>query len=810
MRWVVLASLLLVGSGHVPSWCKGLHQPDAAVCGSSESNSTIPEIQAPRPESSPQKAPQSDLGRKPLIDGTVAGTWKQFKIGGGGFVTRIEIAPNGAQVVRTDTAGGYYRASYSEPWRELITYQSMPAPDNGFGKFNGVCEIAIAPSNTNHLYMYYNPAAGVIKAAYIYTSINSGQTWARTGTSFPSSDICEPNDPAIPSARLKGPYMAVDPANENVVYVGTPSDGVYFTTNSGTTWKHVATAIIPGGTTPAGADMGQGSLIQFDPRSRVSNGQTQGIYISSFGRGIWHSTDGGGSWTALNSAGMPTTFGKLLVDQVGTVWVIDDPAGNQAGGLWRYKSGAWVEMIASTKLAGIAVNPADANIVYAVDWYGPLTFSTNGQADRPTWNAPPAEPPNAAVETSSVIGWMKWAQDYGGGKAIDIMSLAFDPSQSNVLYAAAGTGVFTTTPPIKRGPVLWNGDQTQGIENLATTWGFDIPGGPLFLTAADRPLWLTSNPEAYPSQYFPNTQYEINKGFQACSYRSTYIGITGRGMTVSTLSGADGTWSPYFYIPGQPNTAAGNCAIFSETSFVWRSDNNVGPYLTTDGGKTWNACIFNNGATAGGGGWGYVSGNGNIISNTLVQDTTNPNVLLLYNNGGGATNGPAAKGVWRSTGGCAFTQVYTNGLGGSSLGFNLQAVPGKACNFFAGGTAYIHLNGLPDTTVIISRTTDCGASWTRIANVESMFGWGLGAAKPGGDGYPTFYCACWVDNGSGYDYGIWESDDIDQRTPTWTKIGDGYPTGIYDQIMFIAPDINTYGTVYGGFYGSGYFYRTLN
>jgi hypothetical protein len=176
-----------------------------------------------------------------VIAGT-SGRFEQLPIGGGGFVTGVQMYPNGMQLARTDTAGGYIRTSPTAKWKLINTRQSMPSTDNAQGMMNGVCEIVAAPSNTSILYMYFAPNLGLANnPSYIYVSTNKGANWSRT--SFASSIYCNANGGA---ARLVYPTMGVSPKNASVVYVGTARHGIYYTTNGGKNWTQVP-AIPPSG-----------------------------------------------------------------------------------------------------------------------------------------------------------------------------------------------------------------------------------------------------------------------------------------------------------------------------------------------------------------------------------------------------------------------------------------------------------------------------------------------------------------------------------------------------------------------------------
>ncbi len=133
-------------------------------------------------------------------------------------------------------------------------------------------------------YMYYN---GYI---FVTTNLNacanvrcSGLKWTR---------IQFPQVAANPNRKTKilGPMMAVDPANDDIVYAGTLSTGLFKTANgtsgSLSTWSPV-TPVGAGNTSGsryfANLDQGGGNLICFDPTSAISGGVTQEIFVSTYG-----------------------------------------------------------------------------------------------------------------------------------------------------------------------------------------------------------------------------------------------------------------------------------------------------------------------------------------------------------------------------------------------------------------------------------------------------------------------------------------------------------------------------------------------
>jgi hypothetical protein len=746
------------------------------------------------------------------------GAFVQLKIGGGGFVTGLQILPTGQQIARTDTAGAFVRSSHTATWTPVVTRASMPSSPtlNAAWSLNGVCEIVAAPSNPNHLYMYYRTIG--VANSYILYSTDFGAHWTVTDSSFPDGTAgaqCVPNDQPNPNYRLNTPYMAVDPANENIIYVGTPSDGVWHSSSGGvgaSAWSQISTGTIPGG--GMGGDTGMGNLVAFDsyssgcttPVSSVS----QCINITSYSNGVYRTTNGGSSWSELNSTGMPTTFVAIAVDSAGTMWIVDNAQGAELGSLYRYLVGSatWSKQITfsgNLALGGVAINPSDPNKVYAVNYQGCIVYSINGQAGSPTWHYTSNLPSNCGVGTdftvtSSKIPWIQWSQDADQSAG----RLAFDPSQSNVLYSAVGIGLMKAMPPADgtTTSITWNYDETVGIENLDLQCNaVALSGGGIFTCALDRPLW-TLNGTSYPAQYFPDADQGTvgNPTHYVCQNGTTYMGNAAFTLQVSTTGGGAGTWSASGTsgLPSNFGAQNGACAIISSSTWVvFDSTFGYGPYITTNSGSSWSACTFASGKTAGGGGW---AGSG------FAQDSVTPGTLVMLNDGTGSTNGSGAKGVWKSTSGCSFTLV-NDGTLPSGVGA-LTPVPGIADTYLAASVATPPNTG--QGAFYLTTPANLKSTSTAIANVDTVWfrSYGFGKTKPGSDGFPEFYCICTY-SGAGGSFGTWEIENLDS-TPAWTKIGDGYPVSSIDGMYFLIGDMATYGTLYGGFYGSGGFYRTAN
>ena len=144
----------------------------------------------------------------------------------------------------------------------------------------GVFEIQIADSNTQILYMMFD--------GYMFKSTNQGTTWTQQTSFNGGAQIsADAND----SYGQVGQKMAIDPNNPNIVYAGSEGQGMFVTTNGGTTWTSVSAI-------PAGDDAGITGIL-FDPGASagVVDGVTQTIFASSYGNGVYESTNGGTTWT---------------------------------------------------------------------------------------------------------------------------------------------------------------------------------------------------------------------------------------------------------------------------------------------------------------------------------------------------------------------------------------------------------------------------------------------------------------------------------------------------------------------------------
>src|SRR6202044_1226583 len=209
-----------------------------------------------------------------VVDPVSTNTWQALPVGAGGFLDGFSIADDGTMVIRTDTYGAYIWNGTE--WQQLVTAASMPAAflttnasSNPLAQ--GVYEIEIAPSNSSIMYM--------MDDGYIFQSTNKGTTW--TETSF--AQVTESPNTTV---RGDGGHIAIDPDNPNVVYVGTPENGLWVTTNAGLTWQSVSA--LPVSLTDSNGEYPGITGIEFDSAiGGTTGGMTNTIFASSYGNGVY-------------------------------------------------------------------------------------------------------------------------------------------------------------------------------------------------------------------------------------------------------------------------------------------------------------------------------------------------------------------------------------------------------------------------------------------------------------------------------------------------------------------------------------------
>lgn len=424
-----------------------------------------------------------------------------LKIGGGGLVVGQDEASidgtqaNTSRCVRTDAYGAYCWSWGANQWCQVVKNTAMPAanfgwfPTTGTSQVNqsngGPFEIAAAPSSPNIGYMVYN--------AWLFRTTNLNQPcavqWTVTAASTAFGQFTNANSS---THTINGPYringrkMAVDPNNPNILYIGTPSQGVVMFTDGGASTFTSVSAI------PTSTADGSGNFpsyaIAFDPASGTTGGATNTIYVAPFAVGgvqVYQTTNAGSSWAATTSG--PTSVQHMVVCKTGgNLWAISGVSGG--GDLWEFSGGTWAHN--TTPGTGIwhsvACNPSNAANIVLVDTGGELDVSSNtgvAWSGRFTFTLSTTDAP-----------WI-------GPLAVGLTTgdMQFDPTQANTVICDCGQGVYSA--PVPNAAFTYT-QLVNGIEELVAN-NIIVPQGGLVYTGVEDEADLMLKP--FTNQNAPAT-----------------------------------------------------------------------------------------------------------------------------------------------------------------------------------------------------------------------------------------------------------------------------------------------------------------
>ena len=749
------------------------------------------------------------LQAAPVFAQTPQYTWRNVQVAGGGFIPGIVFNQTEPNLIytRTDIGGAYRFDPATSRWVPLL--DSISWDD---WNLTGVISIATDPVNTNNVYI----AAGTYTNSWttqngaILRSSDRGATWQRTMLPFKLGG----NMPG----RGPGERLVVDPNRNSVLYLGAPSgNGLWRSTDSGVTWSKVTSFPNPGNyvqdpTDPNGyLTDNQGIYwVTFDKRTGTPGNTTQTIYVGVADKGtsIYRSTDGGTTWSAV--PGQPAGFlpHKGVLDTVnGFLYVAysdkGGPYDGEHGDVWKLNTatGAWtlISPIPSSNAndnffgySGLSIDRQNPNTIMVTgysSWWPDTQIwrSTNGGA---TWSriwdwtrypsrsfrytqdvtaAPwlkfPATPlcggGRPGAEVNPKLGWMTEA-------------LEIDPFNSNRFMYGTGATLYgstnLTTWDVSTTSQITIRVMAQGIEETAVQDLISPPSGaPLISALGDITGFRHNDLNVVPTaQMAPVRGTSVILDYAELS--PSYIVRAANGDTVncekSLAISTDGgtTWAA---VSSQPAglTGGGTVAVAATGGgkIVW-SPAGAGVFFTTGGGKTWTAST---GIPAGA---------------RVESDRVNPNKFYGFKSGT----------FYVSTdGGKTFAATAASGLPlGGPVKF--RAMPGREGDIWlAGGEEW-------DNTYGLWHSTNSGASFVKLANVEEADNIGFGKAATG-QTYMALYAVAQIAGVRG----IFRSIDAGQ---TWVRINDDQHQWGRAGDTAITGDPRIFGRVYIGTNGRGIFY----
>ncbi|MER5715871.1 cellulose binding domain-containing protein [Streptomyces sp. NPDC002132] len=686
-------------------------------------------------------------------------TWKNARIDGGGFVPGIVFnrREKNLAYARTDIGGAYRWQQSSKTWTPLL--DSVGWANWGH---TGVVSLASDPVDPNRVYV----AAGTYTNSWdpgngaVLRSADRGASWQRADLPFKLGG----NMPG----RGMGERLAVDPHRNSVLYLGAPSGkGLWRSTDSGVTWAQVANFPNVGnyvqdpGDTSGYASDNQGIVwVTFDESTGTAGGATRTIYVGVADKdnAVYRSTDAGATWSRL--AGQPTgqLAHKGVLDTVnGQLYVAySDKGGPYDGGkgrLWRYTTatGVWTDISPVAEadtfygFSGLTVDRQRPGTVMATaysSWW-PDTQIFRSTDSGATWTKAwdytsyPERANRYTIDVSS-SPWLTWGANPSPPEQSPKLgwmteALEIDPFDSNRMMYGTGATIYGTEN-------LRNWDtggqfavrpMVQGLEETAVNDLASPPSGaPLLSALGDVGGFRHTDLTKVPSMMFTSPNFTTTTSLDyAESSPNTVVRVgnldSGPHVAFSTDNGAN------WFAGSDPSGVSGGgtvAAAADGSRFVW-SPEGAGVQHTTGFGSSWTA-------SAG------------IPAGAVVEsDRVDPKVFYGFKSG---------RFYVSSDGGATFTASAATGLpSGDSVRF--KALPGAKGDVWLAG-------GASDGAYGLWHSTDGGASFAKLANVQEADTVGFGKAAAGAS-YQTLYTSAKIAGVRG----IFRSTD---KGVTWTRIND--------------------------------------
>jgi hypothetical protein len=766
-------------------------------------------------------------------------TWSNvYTGGGGGYIPNIIFNPSQKNLIyaRTDIGGAYKWNPTTSLWVPLMDWVT-------WANWNelGVESLATDPVNPNNLYIM----AGLYTNSFttqngtLLISNNQGSTFTQVPMPFKVGG----NMPA----RNMGERLAIDPNLNSILFFAARSgNGLWESTNSGTTWSQVTSFPQPGTYAVEPGNVYSGDIIGpawvvFDPRTGSAGKATQTIYVGVAqpdGTNIYVTKNGGATWAPL--AGQPTctltgtqTTGTVACTNGASWAVASDAPGpgffpNRAvlapttGMLYiTYSNGAGpydgtmgdVQQYNTSTGVWTEIAPVVPTTLSGADYFGYSGLAVDPQV--PT-----------TIMVSAFNSWwpdtILWRSTNSGATWSQIWNWTSYPSRS-FMYTLSDTAA----PWVNEG----NTNPVAPIEAPELGWmvsglAIDPFNSNHMLYGTGMTMWGTEN----LTQWDSGNQFALSIASQGIEETSVIDLISPPAGGGAHLYSALGDIGGFIHTSMTTAPAFPYAIPFfgTRTSIDYAELSPQFMVVVGDGSPTASPVITSSAFTYSGGtsetAWfagtvdppGYSTNGGGTVAaaadaSRVVWNPTGMGAFYSTANGSSwtASTGLPTGGIIASdrvnplqfydyaagqfyvstNGGVSFTATAATGLPASGDSVNFKAVPGHEGDIWlAGGSTNAgDVYGL-------WHSTNSGASFTQLTNVTQADIVGFGMAAPGAT-YPTLFTNAEI----GGVRGIFASTN---EGVTWTQINDSaHEYGLTGAT--ITGDPQVFGTVYLGTNGRG-------
>ncbi len=679
--------------------------------------------------------------------------WDTVAMGGGGYATGVipSKTERGVFYMRTDVGGAYRWDAQAERWIPLQDW----LPDERAGLM-GVESIAVDPKNAGTVYLmagtdYLNSGKSAILRSYDY------------GRTFEIIDITSQfKVHGNGMGRGNGERLQVDPGDSNVLYAGTRRNGLFKSTDAGTTWNRVEALPV----TSTANDNGIGFVL-LDPTS-VDGGPAQRMFVGvsrmdSVGPNLYFSYDGGATFEPVEGGPAGLLPQRAVMSPEGKLYITyADGAGPHPtqleamsrGQVWEYdaQGGNWTNITpagVSGPFGGISMDPANPlHLVLSTTNYWRPQHSQGGWGDHIFTSRDAGRSWSNVMERPVVLNGK--GADWISGSSIHWASdVEFDPFDTRTAWVVSGNGVFRTTN-IDAPATTWN-FEAGSYEETGTYSAVSLPNGQLATAIGDYDGFLHTDVAQYAPRHTPSMGSTTSL---VASADGQVMARVGNSLYYSTNTGASWTKAATM------NGSAGRLGISADGQVLLHvPDNSSTGYRSTNFGGSWSAVT------------GLMSGS------RPYGDKVNPQKFYAYDNGSGRM-------LVSTDGGATFAPKGNAGLGGSRY-----ITP----TFGIEGDVWVCTpNGL-------MHTTDSGETFSKVATVRGCTAVAVGKAAPGAN-YPALYILGTV----GVTRGVLRSTDMGA---SWVRVNDdAHQYGGLGNDAIIAADLTRYGVVYRSTMGRGVAY----